>query len=180
MANRTEAYDLSLFEPQIVRQPVVDGKKSFEAKRLADIEDERKQELREQQKLRAGIRAQRVARRAKVLKAATLVSVSFLCMSMLVFSRAKVDDLSREAQSLEKQIEIAQSENVRLMAQMNAAVSIDRVETYAEQELGMVKMQRSQITYIDMSDGDEVVYSQGSSGGEGFSAGLKELLAYLP
>ena len=51
------------------------------------------------------------------------------------------------------------SETVRLQMQLNSIVSIDKVKDYAENTLGMVKIESSQVEYIDLSGENKVILS---------------------
>ena len=178
----TEAYDLSLFEPQVVKQPTPlrgDAKETLEAFE----ETAKKQRSEEEKKARSraeSARREKVAAQRRLVRAVSFITLALTCMTFLIMARAQTDELTRQIAAVEAQIRTAQSENVRLNTVMNSMVSIDRVETYAEEVLGMVKAQRSQITYIDMSKGDAVMLSGGKSESEEtVAAKVKELFAYM-
>ncbi|OQA47034.1 MAG: Cell division protein FtsL [Firmicutes bacterium ADurb.Bin300] len=107
--------------------------------------------------------------------------VSLTCIALMLLSRAQSDELSRKITKLENDIKIAQSENVRLNTAMNSLISADKVETYAEEVLGMVRAENYQITYIDMSKGNMIVLSGDKTDlKEKLTVKLKELFAYPP
>ncbi len=172
--NRMEAYDLSLFEEQIVKQKIEPiGIKKEKPKGGAP---EANRKLTE----RPVSRAYALKRRA-ALKAAAFAAVSLACIAFMLLARAQSDELTREIAKLENDIKTAQSENVRLDTAINSLTSMDRVEFYAEEVLGMVKAENYQITYIDMSKGDTIVLSGGKTAlSDNLTARLKELFAYPP
>ncbi len=181
-SNRTEAYDLSLFEEQVVRQkiePIGDRRKQREK----SPERPAKPEITPEQKSRENaLRAQKRAyaiKKKRALQASAFAAVWLVILAGMLLSRAKSDELDHEIDKVQSQIRIAEGENVRLNATLDAAVSMDRVDAYAEDVLGMVKAENYQITYINMSAGDEILLSGDKAKPETLSVRLKEMLAYL-
>ena len=84
-------------------------------------------------------------------------------MALAIYSRVKLDEINREISSVEKKNELAQSYAVKLNNELNAIVSINNVEEYATNELGMTKIQDYQVYYIDMSSQDYVAVANGES-----------------
>jgi hypothetical protein len=84
-------------------------------------------------------------------------------MALAIYSRVKLDEINREISSVEKKIELAKSDTVKLQNELNAIVSINNVEEYATNELGMTKVQDYQVYYIDMSSQDRVAVVNGES-----------------
>ncbi|MBQ9507057.1 MAG: hypothetical protein IJR51_07865 [Clostridia bacterium] len=82
-----------------------------------------------------------------------------LCLQ--ITSGAKSYELSRQIAAVESEIEVAKSENVRLNSELNGITSIGRIDDYATRILGMKKMEAYQVEYIDLSEGDGVIYSSG-------------------
>ncbi|NMP37759.1 MAG: hypothetical protein GX051_06490 [Clostridiales bacterium] len=169
----TEAYDLSLFEPQTVTSTAaVPGKQPAASPPLRQVK--KKPQSHRQTRQEAAIY------RRRMLK---VLSVS-LCMltfvAAIIYTRVQADEAQREITRLQKNITAIQSENVRLSMELSSKVSMDKVESYAEDTLGMVKAENYQITYIDLSEGDEVVLSGGKKlQNASFFAKIKEKLAYI-
>ena len=67
----------------------------------------------------------------------------------VVFTYAKKNELTREISRLKTNIAVAQSENISLNAELEAMVSVSQIDAYAVEKLGMVKVDPSQIKYID-------------------------------
>ena len=84
-----------------------------------------------------------------------------LFMAVSIYSRIQLDEINREISAVENQIELAKSDAVKLNNELNAVVSIDNVEEYAVNELGMEKVQDYQVEYIDMSSSDRVEVANG-------------------
>lgn len=97
----------------------------------------------------------------KALKVFALAILTATLLALAIFSRVQLDEINREIASTEKQIEIANSKNVELNMKLNEMISIEKVEEYATNKLGMVKVQDYQVVYVDLSDNDRVLMAGG-------------------
>lgn len=87
-----------------------------------------------------------------------LAAVIFCVIFCQISAGAERYELIRQIAEVEAEIEVAKSENVRLNTELNAKMSINRIETYAEQVLGMKKIENYQVECVDRSQGDRVLY----------------------
>ena len=69
-----------------------------------------------------------------------------------------VEDVVESVEAAENRLSQLKSENVRLQSALAQKMTMDEIEEYAVNRLGMVKSSRSQITYVKVTDGDSVVY----------------------
>ena len=97
-----------------------------------------------------------VFKRSSILKAAAILLVCLTIFGLKLFSQAKLDEVNRNIARTQKTLEESKAENVRLQMQLNSIVSIEKVEEYAVNTLGMVKIEAGQVEYIDLSDGNAV------------------------
>lgn len=109
------------------------------------------------------VRQQTAAETRKTFKVMCVAMAVLMFMALAIYSRVKLDEINREISSVEKKIELAQSDAVKLNNELNAIVSINNVEEYATNELGMTKIQDYQVYYIDMSSQDYVAVANGES-----------------
>ncbi len=107
------------------------------------------------------VRQQTAAETRKTIKVMCVAMAILMFMALAIYSRLKLDEINREISSVEKKIELAQSDAVKLNNELNAIVSINNVEEYATNELGMTKIQDYQVYYIDMSSDDYVAVVNG-------------------
>ncbi len=207
----TSAYDLSLFEPQVVeprrvrqttpasRQPVKKQVKSQPAKKAtqkrttAPAKKQGVSYTRTNNTVRKAVNTvdsyqKTVARQSQKTAVSQGLKKAIACMCFLfaltigaLFMNAECDRLDSQIASLEKDISIAEGETVRLNAELNSMVDTEKVIEYAETKLGMVKAESYQITYIDLSQGDEFVVAGDKEvkSGNGFKTEIKELFAYI-
>lgn len=196
--NSSEAYDFSLFEPQVIEYP---NKKQTKAPAKAK-NAKKPQKSRATTKKSAPRRAQNengivsslkdyqveVERDAQTAKipdyAVKLVCFALVCAVLVVFylmQNTKCDTLISEISAMESQIEIEKGETVRLNAELSSKISTDKIEDYAENVLGMVKAENYQINYIDLSEGDQILISgdKTANGESELTGKIKELIAYI-
>ena len=79
------------------------------------------------------------------------VLVSGLCMALL-YNNMYLTSLTKEIGEKQTDLENLQSEYVSLKSRQEQALSIGYVEQYAQDKLGMVKLDPSRIEYIEMTN----------------------------
>ena len=200
----SSAYDLSLFEPQVV-----------EPRRVREVEPARKQPVKKtahKKTTKKAVKKQNINYTSKgnstvkraaqtvdsyqhtvtrksqstavslgLKKAIVCVTILFALTVVNLFMIAECDRLDSQIANLQNEVSIAEGETVRLNAELNSMIDTQKVIEYAENELGMVKAESYQITYIDLSEGDEfVVAGDKEVDGKGeFASEIKELFAYI-
>ena len=87
-----------------------------------------------------------------------LFSFSMICMH--ITAGAQRYELTKQIESIEKQLAVAESEQVRLNAELNSMTSITKIDSFATGILGMTKLENYQVEYVDLSDGDKVLFSK--------------------
>lgn len=180
------AYDISLFEPQVIEQP------RKPQKAAPKKEPVRKSAPKVQQKITTAVEmngmSQTVERKAasvKVNKLTKQLMICFvagcLCFLGILVMESRINALDKQISSVESKIEIQEGEAVRLNAELSSKISSDKIESYAENVLGMVKAESYQISYIDLSEGDEIVVSGDRTvgGQDDISKKIKQLFAYI-
>ncbi len=124
--------------------------------------------------------AKTVAVNAFVKQGAAFFVLMMLCAVVLLVMRAQCNDLDHQIADINVKIANEQSETVRLNSELNAMLSSDEIEKYAEKH-GMIKAESYQVTYIDLSDGDKVVVSgdKDVEKADNLSQKITDLLAYI-
>ena len=188
MANyrSSAAYDLSLFEPQVIEQPKRVQKNAPAKKAVKKAAPNVQRKIADVVEVNGITQTvQRQATSVKVNKLAKqLIACAVagcLCFFGLLVMESKSNALDKQIASVENQIDIEQGEAVRLNAELSSKISSDKIENYAENVLGMVKAESYQISYIDLSEGDEIVVSGDKTvgGQEDLSGKIKQLFAYI-
>lgn len=148
-----QAYDLSTFENRQPR-PKLRVTKNPNAKRRFDLSE---------------------------LKVIATVAIIFSLAWGVLYSRAQLTELTAEISAVETDLSDAKSEYDYLNLQLESKTDLDTVENYALTQLGLVKMEASQVTYLTLEDEDKVVKpeSEVKTFFDNFSAGFMNLMEYL-
>lgn len=156
--NRYESYKFEYFEPKTVSTSSAAPKIKEEPKKAPQLK------LVQQPKpTRAQIQneARQSAMQARKILAVACAVIIFI--AMVIYSRVQLDEINREIQQVESAMKIAQSDTVRLNNSLSSVISINKVEDYALNVLGMVKVQDYQVVYVDLSGEDSVVMANGKT-----------------
>ena len=113
----------------------------------------------------AQVRQQTSADTKRAIKIMFISIAILMFMAIAIYSRVQLDEINREIKSVEKKIELAESDSIKINNELNAIVSINNVEDYATNELGMVKVQDYQVVYVDLSAEDYVAKANGKDTG---------------
>ena len=122
-------------------------------------------------KTAAQVRQQTAADTKRAIKVMFISIAILMFMAIAIYSRVQLDEINREIKSVEKKIELAESDSIKINNELNSIVSINNVEDYAANQLGMVKVQDYQVVYVDLSADDYVAKVNGKD--TGMSAGIK-------
>lgn len=199
----SEAYDFSLFEPQVTTARATSATKtkstnsyvrgSAAPQRTAP---QRKPQPKPSPKKAPAKKAatsilssleivpernsQSVSLSSSVIKAMAIFGVFCIAVVGLLTMRAQNETLINQISNINDEIAIAEGEKVRLTAELNSKYSSDKIDSYAVNTLGMVKAEGSQVSYIDLSEGDEIVFSGDKTvSNKAFMLKVKDFFAYI-
>lgn len=95
----------------------------------------------------------------KIGSVLTIIAVSALAVVMLgavIYSFDRRNTMYNRVSDLNNELNLAEAENVRLQSELDSKMSAKNVEDYAENVLGMQKIDSSQIQYIEIQTDDVV------------------------
>ncbi len=92
-------------------------------------------------------------------KVACAFAVVVTLVSLIVYNQVCINEVAGEINRLTEEIAILESENVRVAALMDSAVSVRAVTQQAENELGMKKLDQYQTVYVNLYPEDYIVPS---------------------
>lgn len=104
----------------------------------------------------------------------SIILVSALAAAMLgtvIYSLDRRNTMYNKVSALNEELDLAQAENVRLQSELDSKLSAKNVEDYAENVLGMRKIDSSQIKYIEIQTDDVVKIPQQD---DSFAAKIKK------
>ncbi|MCL2508553.1 MAG: hypothetical protein FWF05_05190 [Oscillospiraceae bacterium] len=117
----------------------------------------KKPKTREQALREFVVTAKRVV---KIFLASAIVLAMF---GVLLQQRAELVILSTQISQLQSDIKKAENKKVSLEVSFNSLISIEKVEEYAQNELGMVKQQRYQTKWLKSNNGDRILRANGEA-----------------
>ena len=141
--------------------------------------EERRKMARKKERARLRRRRDRIRK----LIIAAVFAVFMIGAVSTVVGYIQMTDLTKQVE--EKQTRLAQlkSEYTSLNNKKQSSVDLSEVETYAENVLGLVKLDRSQEEYLELQKNDQVQVNEGSSGVEklasSFVKSFSAILSFL-
>ncbi len=156
----TNSYNFDRFEPRVVTNSSAAPKIQKQPQNKPQLKL-----LEKPRKTAQQIKEETSASTRKLVKISIIAIVFLLFMSAMIYSRVQLDEVNREISSVENKIELAQSDQIRLNNELNAMVSINNVEDFAANQLGMIKIQDYQVVYVDLSTQDSIVVVNGEQAG---------------
>ena len=151
--------DFSRFEPKASAYSQNAARKIVE---MPPFEQAKQPQMELVRRKKKTVQQARKEMRAGAWQTAKILVISLCLLSMfagLLYSRLRVDELTREIDAASANLSYAQAETVRLNMQLDSMISLEKVENYAKNDLGMTKIEGYQFEYIDLSGADSVSVS---------------------
>lgn len=118
--------------------------------------------IRRQSEDKAYQSAQRKSSTLKTFKLVGAFSVIVVLAFINLYAYSVSDIADRKYDSLYEEYKMAVSDNQRLSMELNSMISLEQIEKTAVEQLGLVKLDPSEIEYVRISTGNKVVVSSGS------------------
>lgn len=150
--NSSNAYDLRLFESSAAPR---------RAPRQAPRQPAKPKIVRRPAPTAAQLHAQQRAAFRHTLKVLSLSALVMVLFAARLYGNVRLDEVNHQYSDLQDQMGIVSSENTRLEMELKSRVSLERVDEYATNVLGMVKQGSYQIEYVNLSAADGIVVADG-------------------
>lgn len=141
--NEMLALDLDLFDvqknayvPQETPKKRIQRPKLLETKPVSRMQTA--QEARESTKM--------------AIRACAFALTMFLTIGAIIVCHVQLTNLQIDLTAKQNELSVVESENISLKMKYNSMMSMDKIEEYAQSELGMVKRESYQVEYFDISD----------------------------
>ena len=115
---------------------------------IHDEEDIRRPQIR--------VSGRKAATEGSAPKIIAVSAAAFLLLFMFVYGKVEQAAIHTEINRQTRQVDILHSENVRMRSEIEGKSSIRAVEDYAENILGMIRLENSQIEYISIENGNVI------------------------
>ena len=149
------AYDLSFYEMEQERQ-------------IARKEKKENVIIKAQTKFSLGRKI------ANIISIATLLTL----IIAVIATNAAITTTSTQIADIEDEIVLLESEKSYLEFTLESRMTLDQIESYTENQLGMVKMDNSQKKYVELESENKIVVSQ-SPVKEKLDEAIQPILSYL-
>ena len=98
-----------------------------------------------------------------VVKWTALFTIALVMFGSVIYNQLTLNELNTDIQKVSAQLERSKSEYIQLEMAAASRMTMEEVEVYAVDVLGMQKMQNNQLIYIRTNDDDKVIaYDTGS------------------
>lgn len=108
--------------------------------------------------------SQNGARRGSLISIILISVIAAAFLGGVVYAFDRRNTVYNQVAALNDELELVEAENVRLQSELESRMSAKNVEEYAENELGMRKIDSSQIKYIRIQTDDVVDIPQQDDG----------------
>ena len=95
-----------------------------------------------------------VARKGNTLKVILIAFIAVLMPIYILYSKAQLSEISGMINTANAQLAEAESETLRLQAELDNIATLARVEEFAVEELGMRKISTTQGKHISLNTGN--------------------------
>ncbi len=117
-----------------------------------DLEEIREHEQSQKKKI-SYVQGTKTVDRAVLKRLALFVMVAAMFMAAMMYGKVELSSLYTEQARLEAELEKYDNENKSLESELAQKTGLTKVEDYAENELGLQKLNKSQIEYIRVDKG---------------------------
>lgn len=97
------------------------------------------------------------------VKTVAAVALAGALMCFVLYGKAEETCLQSEIASMNKAVDIEYSNGVRMKAELDGRTSIESVEDYAENVLGLKKLDKSQVEYVSLQNSDVIEIAETES-----------------
>ncbi|MGN0584272.1 MAG: hypothetical protein ACI4JD_02350 [Ruminococcus sp.] len=99
-------------------------------------------------------------KRGQALKILIVSALALLLFFFVINSYVQLNEVYSDISSASTTLNELRSDNVRMQTELEGQASIRNIKEYAEERLGLKKMDQSQIQYIQIQTEDEVIVEE--------------------
>ncbi len=110
----------------------------------------------QEEKRKIRIQKARAEAAGSPVKVIVIAIAAGILLGMVIYSKVENASVHAEITELNSQVDMLRSENVRMQTEIESKSALRSVEDYAENILGMQKLDKSQIEYLSLENGNVV------------------------
>ncbi|MCD7727014.1 MAG: hypothetical protein LUH57_01505 [Ruminococcus sp.] len=123
-----------------------------------DYDSEQSLDLQPKPKIRHILNQKLKPKASTAIKYTITGTIAGLLLLAIVFGRVELSKIYSEQSDLQSELSELTEANASLKSELESKTGLSQVEEYAEQTLGLQKLDKSQVEYVEV-DTDEVVES---------------------
>ncbi|MBQ8824473.1 MAG: hypothetical protein IJZ64_04495 [Ruminococcus sp.] len=100
------------------------------------------------------------SKRSSIIKVAVVGIIALFLFSLVINSYVQLNEVYTQISSANTTLNEMRSSNVRMQTELEGQASIRNIKEYAENQLGLQKLDQSQIQYIQIQTEDRVVIEE--------------------
>ncbi len=163
----SQAYDLSLFEPHGVE---VEDKYTVHRKSQdQQVGGATGEQLPSKTQIYRIKKQRSRARTFRVVVSCILLVAALGITGSIIYNQVQLTELTAKIDTTSKNLEESRSVYTQLQMRSNASLSLATVESFAKTNLGMRKIDQSQLVFIELSQGDKGQVVQDNNGDNFFT-----------
>ncbi|MBQ6928771.1 MAG: hypothetical protein IJN27_00490 [Oscillospiraceae bacterium] len=156
MDRQNVAYDLSMYESLLEQKPEKEAKPHHQAKTV---------KLKNKKAFQTAVRA---------LSLAVILSM----IIGVIYTNSQITEITTDIATVQSEITELESEKAYLDFTLESRMSLNEIEEYAVNVLGMVKMDSTQVEYIEIESENKVEFS-GENFGDKIEQAVQPVLSYF-
>ncbi|MDO4944702.1 MAG: septum formation inhibitor [Ruminococcus sp.] len=114
------------------------------------LREEEQEELQAQRNIKHKVNALSLPDRRTLAFSIIGIIIVLALMAGMIFGKVEISSLYAQRAELEAQLTQLQSENVSLQSELAEKTNMTKVEEYAENNLGLQKLDKTQIEYVEV------------------------------
>ena len=115
-----------------------------------EVTSEREEEYAEE--LRSKRNANKRRKNAASVRIIIAAVMALALFSVIIYGKVELSKLYSEKAQMEEQLMILNNENISLESELAQQTGLTKVEEYAENKLGLQKLDKSQIEYVEVEE----------------------------
>lgn len=101
------------------------------------------------------------SKRGSAIKVFLAGVLALLLFGVVINSYVQLNEVYTDISSVNAELNILRSENVRMQTELEGKASVSNIKEYAENRLGLQKLDKSQMQYLEIQTEDEVIIEDG-------------------
>lgn len=108
------------------------------------------QELARSRKIKHRLNAEAGNKRITTVGIISLALVALVIMCSMIYGQVELSSLYAQQSQMRNELALLNDENISLKSEIDSKTGLVKVEEYAEKELGLQKLDKSQIEYVEV------------------------------